>query len=514
MSASSRGPGRPPKPDPETLQRRREFLLLHENKVRVEDIAQKYKLALSRVWEIIRDARADAAAVEALNQPPPDPAAEPQPVQPRRLSRRIAQSRAWDIADRRPNFSLGLGANSLWVRTIVAIHEEGDGFRLHIGEPGARFRSRDDLAVLLLGHLERRDVNVSGWLTALFEHGRLIDIDSVDIGIPRGLGLIPGENSRGEPLKVAPVKPARTAQAPLPFKPMVVTGGLSDSGNIAPSDSGSIGIFPESDSGNIATDDSGNIPISPESVAPGRVAAAAAKDERNQPFSSSSSNQGRAGDSGRIGNIPGVDSGEIPTHDSDKLSQQSLLAALTVGLMLLARITRAPNADDLGAVRGWLDAGYAADGMRGVIEAKMIQRGAKPPPTSLVYFNGPMREALGSKPSPAATVISIAAPAPALSEPEIEEPILGNGLDAQYARAARALRAQIGAGTYRTWLFKAKLVGIDDDGEITVSLPSAFDRDQVRDKFRTQFTAALKAENPKIERVEFVAAPERKEAAD
>lgn len=136
---------------------------------------------------------------------------------PRRMSRFTLVNRAWEYADRNAVPSLSLGACYFWVRLVVAIHEDGDGFRLHLGEYGYRFQARDDLEDLC----GRREVlDIDGWLAALVEHGRLIDIEGVDIEIPSGLGLRPGETARGKPMTVRAAKrPTRR------FKPVVVQGG-------------------------------------------------------------------------------------------------------------------------------------------------------------------------------------------------------------------------------------------------------------------------------------------------
>jgi hypothetical protein len=510
MSSTNRGPGRPPGKSPKTLAMEQHFWELHTQYNRsVKEIAEANGKAPSRVWEMLQGVRAELGIEES---PPDDSASEPQPAPPpRRLSRRTAQSRAWDIADRRPNFALGLGANSLWVRTVVAIHEEGDGFRLHIGEQGARFRSRDDLAVLLLGHVERQDVDVNGWLATLFEHGRLIDIDSVDVGIPRGLGLIPGENARGEPLKPASVKKPASAQAPLPFKPTVVTGGLSDSGKIDPQDSGKTRIFPESDSGKIDLEDSGKTRIFPESDEFARTAAAAAKDKDILDLAAAAATESRAGDSGKIDNISGVDSGEIPAGDSRFInSKRSALATLTGELMKLAGLDRAPLPNELGAVDGWLKKGYSVDAIHGVIEAKVKQGNGKPLRT-LCYFNEPMHEALGSKLRPEAVPQQApASPAAAQPEPEIEEPILGSEPLDQWARVDRVVRDAIGKPVHNAWMRTACFGGIDG-GEVTIKFPHEFTRDHVRQHFELHLLRAWQAENPEIRRVEMVVESARRD---
>lgn len=520
MSATNRGPGRPPKQSPEVAQKGREYLELHTKlDVAVEKIAKRDNVSPTWVHELIRRARAEEAAERAANTAPSSPD-EPKQARPlRRLSRRIAQSRAWDIADRRPNFALGLGANSLWVRTIVAIHEEGDGFRLHIGEEGARFRSREDLAVLLLGHLDRQEVDVKGWLKALFEHGRLIDVDDVDVGIPRGLGLIPGENSRGEPLKAAPVKKPASAQAPLPFRPMVVSGGRSDSSEIPPSDSSEMPISLESDSSEMPNFDSSEIPISLESAEFGRAAAAAANAQEDQSLNSSSSIGSPASATQvKFGISLESDSSEIPPSDSTEINlQRSAVGTLADQLMTLAGIMRPAKPDEVGTVERWIAKGFRTDAICGVIEAKKKERDGKSPLRTLRYFDEAMHEALGSKST--GSVIALPQPPAPNTQPAIPDPIddpaaaIGDGTEPQWVRVRRGLRTEVGQTDYHLWLSKMALVGIDEDAEVTVSLPNSFLSDTVRSRFGSRLTAHWRAQNPDISRVNVEVAAKR-EAAD
>jgi hypothetical protein len=94
--------------------------------------------------------------------------------------------------------------------------------------------------------------------------------------------------------------------------------------------------------------------------------------------------------------------------------------------------------------------------------------------------------------------------------PETEEPILGTGIDAQWARAARKLKGEIGAGVYRTWFSKAAFVGIED-GEAIISLPTKFIRDYVRSNYLDRLLAHWRVEDPKI-RINLAEATERREA--
>lgn len=91
---------------------------------------------------------------------------------------------------------------------------------------------------------------------------------------------------------------------------------------------------------------------------------------------------------------------------------------------------------------------------------------------------------------------------------------VGDSMEAQWVRASRKLKAEIGAVPYRTWLSKASVVGLED-GEATISLPSAFLRDYVRNHFLDRLTAFWRADNPSVIRVQaVVASVERRAAAD
>jgi len=431
MSASV-GPGRRPGKTAATLAMEQHFLELNQKYgLSVAKIAEINKLSASRVHEMVKDASAasvadNAATVEA------SAAAEPQP--PRRMSRRTLMVRGWEYAERNAVPSLSLAACDFWVRLVVAIHENGDGFRLHLGEPGRRFEKRADLVMLRMAQASPQEVDVDGWLAELCARGRLIDIGGVDIGIPAGLGLAPGENARGEPMKPrAPKKPAASGQAPLPFRPMVVTGGRSDSSEMPLQTPVKSPISLESDSSEIPAGTPVQSPISLESVAGALTAAAAANALKEEPLSSSSSTGSRAGDSSEIGVPEGIslesDSSEIAasgsggrsdrsrTDSTDISSQRSPLADLTTELAALARLGRAANADDLGAVQAWSDAGETPGQLREAIEIKRRQIGDKAV-SGLAYFNGCIKDARVRRRLPDATAaLTSVKPAPAPVSP-------------------------------------------------------------------------------------------------
>jgi DnaA-like protein len=99
--------------------------------------------------------------------------------------------------------------------------------------------------------------------------------------------------------------------------------------------------------------------------------------------------------------------------------------------------------------------------------------------------------------------------APAEPE-EAEEPApAGPDPAAQMARVQQTLRKELGKGVYRNWLSGAALVGIDDDGEVTISVPTRFLRDQVTQRYGDRLTTLWRADNPEIRRVNIVVAARR-----
>ena len=78
-------------------------------------------------------------------------------------------------------------------------------------------------------------------------------------------------------------------------------------------------------------------------------------------------------------------------------------------------------------------------------------------------------------------------------------------LQAQWARIRGRLQQEVGEVEYRTWLRNMTLSGIDGD-ELTISLPSTFQRDWVRMHYADRINALWQAELAGIRRVEFQAA--------
>jgi hypothetical protein len=498
MSASNLGPGRPPGKSAATLALEQEIVFARTKYGQTaKAIAEVNKLSLSRIYAILNAAGVDP---DSDVDQPPDVAAEDQPARPpRRLSRRTAQYRAWELTQQRPVGALGLAANGFWIRIIVAIHEEGDGFRLRLGDVGCRFQEHGDLADLF--HWRQPEpLDIDGWLKELVQRGRLLDLGGGDIGIPGGLGLVPGENARGEPMKPrVPKKPPASDQAPLRFRPMVVTGGRPDSTEIPLSDSTKTPIKVESDSTEIADSIPPKSPISVESVARAHAATAAANAKDIHHLAAAVASECRAGDSTKTPIKVESDSTEIAACDSTEItSQRSDLAVLTDQLVAMARLGRPANPDDLGLLAAWLDQGFSPETMRAVIEVKLGQRNGKPP-TGLRYFDGAMqdtRKATMSHRSSRAD--SPARPQPPPPDPEPDpSSFIGETPEAQWARVQRAL----GKGISRNWLGKATIIGLES-GELTIALPTEFIRDHVRKNYGDRLTTLWRAENPDIARVE------------
>ena len=72
----------------------------------------------------------------------------------------------------------------------------------------------------------------------------------------------------------------------------------------------------------------------------------------------------------------------------------------------------------------------------------------------------------------------------------------------QWARIRGRLQQEVGEVVYRTWLRNMSLAGLDGD-EITILLPSAFQRDWVRTQYADRLDTLWRAENEAVRRVEF-----------
>ena len=77
-------------------------------------------------------------------------------------------------------------------------------------------------------------------------------------------------------------------------------------------------------------------------------------------------------------------------------------------------------------------------------------------------------------------------------------------LAAQWARIRGRLQQEVGEVVYKTWLRNMTLAGLDGD-EITIVLPSAFQRDWVRTNYADRLDALWRLENATVRRVELTA---------
>ena len=68
-------------------------------------------------------------------------------------------------------------------------------------------------------------------------------------------------------------------------------------------------------------------------------------------------------------------------------------------------------------------------------------------------------------------------------------------LAAQWARIRGKLQQEVGDVVYRTWLRNMSLAGVDGD-EVTIQLPSAFQRDWVRMHYSDRLNSLWQAEVP------------------
>ncbi len=75
---------------------------------------------------------------------------------------------------------------------------------------------------------------------------------------------------------------------------------------------------------------------------------------------------------------------------------------------------------------------------------------------------------------------------------------------AQWARIRGRLQQEVGEVVYRTWLRNMTLAGVDGD-EVTVVLPTAFQRDWVRMHYADRLNELWQAESPTVRRVELQA---------
>lgn len=106
-----------------------------------------------------------------------------------------------------------------------------------------------------------------------------------------------------------------------------------------------------------------------------------------------------------------------------------------------------------------------------------------------------------------------ASPEPDETEDELGLAV-GDGPEARWARVRQKLKAEIGGSTFRSFVKKAEIVSLEDDGELRISLPTGFLRDRVRKDHGDRLLALWQAEEPGVRRIEFVVASLRGEAAE
>lgn len=325
----------------------------------------------------------------------PDSTPDTEPPQPHRLSRRTAQVRAWEYAEQHMISKLGLAVDAFWVRIVVAIHQEGDGYCLHIGQPGCRFRSRDDL-VDLFG---RRAVEIKDWVALLVERGRLIDIDGIDIGIPHGMKLTPAENIRAKPGAKPSARPPQDGQEPMLYS---VPGGLSDATEIPPQAQ----IKSQLNLHSRATE----TPILVVADGFARSVNVDVDVQENQQLDININKLSRVdADATEMGVsvasnanlIPPAGATEIPPSGATEINlQRSSLADLTAFLAGLVKPGRRPGGDEIGFVGSWLEMStLTAEATTDLIQAVIVNRvsfcGAESIST-LKYFNSEVRKALAA----------------------------------------------------------------------------------------------------------------------
>lgn len=501
MSSATGRTGRPLGPDSETLERGRFYLALSDHGVAVSQMALQAGVAKSEVYRAMNLVR-PLATVDSEVARVPLPPARPR----RKMTEGTLLRRAYNCIRFHRVFKglLDAATREFWVEVLLEIRAESeDGISLSFGQPGDAYASQAQFLQLFGGTEEQ--------LQKLFSHAMLIDLGGTGIALPKRWGLR-GAAGQSTPLgkSVFDTHQQRSMYG-------VVQGGRSVSGEsrLYPDESG--GLSPDAVSGKSRLYPDTDQGLSPDTeiFARSADADANAKDIRN--LASASATESRADVSGKSRLSPddlsgkslfGL-SGKSPAGVSGESPGEPSNADLTAELKTLVSPGRAPAARDLGAIQTMLDAGETAETIRDLIKVKMRDwQGA--PPHSLGYFVNPAREAREERlraSQKAASPAPVAPPAAAAPEPA-DEPIVGTGPEAEWARASRKLKAEIGPALHKNWLSKAAFLGFED-GEATVSLPTAFLRDYVRTHYLDRLTAFWRAENPAIVRVDVICVPAR-----
>ncbi len=85
-------------------------------------------------------------------------------------------------------------------------------------------------------------------------------------------------------------------------------------------------------------------------------------------------------------------------------------------------------------------------------------------------------------------------------------------VELQWSRVCERLRSEIGEGAFRSWLRPVAVVNVDE-GEARIAAPTRFMRDWVASHYADRIRALWQAENPAVEMVEVIVAPQLGSAA-
>jgi hypothetical protein len=482
MSASNAGPGRRPGKEPRTL----------ELISRIKD----YEREGRSLAEIAALEDCSVSYIKLLKRAPGE--ARPRKPPPLRLTERALAHHAVLAIRRDTRLRAFDPAKKLfWLDCVMEIHALGDDAGLAIGADGDPFETHHEFATALGGKADD--------LEHFLRRGLLKRLPDGGIDFPLRIGLRPKERARAalpgsgeQPLAQpfgSPCDDENEDAESLRTNKTIPPISLSESTVKYPQFH-----YPEDS-------EIPSISLSGSKLARAAFAAANAL-KKGESLSSSSSNGSRAGEDSEIRQFHCPPDSE---KDSDINSQRTCLADLTQELAVLAKLSRPPNADDLGTVQGWADQGDTPDNMRDVIRIKRGQINGKAI-TALAYFNDAMADARKKRKGEAAAPTAAAA-LPAAPDEVEEAPIVGSDIAACWARVQRAL----GKGVSRNWLRNAKIAGPDEACELTIILPTRFIRDHVAKDYGTRLTALWQAEMPEIIRTNIEVAGgglEPPEAAD
>ena len=392
MSDASRRMGRPP--DPETQTRARHFLDLNSKyDVPVKLIAEREGLTASRVWELLKTARAEIG-VAGTADGVADGADQARPAAAsRKISEAALLRRAWLLTHTNGRLrGESRAVRSFWVDLVLVIREEGDGCCLRFAETG--YRDYRHLATVFEGSEDD--------LALLFSLRLLVEIEAGGIGLPAGMGLMRGERSGGP-------MPARSrSDRRQGHMLQVLTGGLPDSSEV-PSGLKRTTPFESCEVPTSLESESSEVPVFGATYLDSDCLARAADADALSKLDQSSSISISPGTPPRTTQAKSPtshesESSEVGTADASDpgkaLPASSGLAHEMKGLIKPGRV---PNAGEIGRVQGWLEAGDSAAAIRAVIEG-LLKGGAQP--ATLHYFDEAVREARKARQQPRAAVAS------------------------------------------------------------------------------------------------------------